>query len=147
MTFTAYCSRRTLGLRSLVAASLGAATLVLLPAAGSLAQPAGQQPGSSSAAPAISDQKINAAADAMVQVASLRQSYEQKIATAPDSDKSRISGEAENAMEKAVTDRGLSVPEYNAIVEAARSNPNIRQKLVQHLPPAGNQSAPPAKNP
>jgi Domain of unknown function (DUF4168) len=145
MNVTACRFWRLSGLRILAAAALGAASVIMLPLPNSQAQTL-DQPRGQSAAPPISDQKINAAADAMVQVASLRQSYQQKIAAAPASEKPRITGEAQSAMEKAVTDRGLSVAEYNTIVEAARSDPNIRQKLVQHLPAAGGQAAPPAES-
>jgi hypothetical protein len=35
-----------------------------------------------------------------------------------------------------VTDQGLSVDEYNSIMEAAQNNPTVRQQLVQRIRPA-----------
>jgi len=83
--------------------------------------------------PTIPDEKLNAAAAAMEQVASLRESYQQQINAAPESDKPRIAGEATQALAKAVTDQGLSIDEYNAIIHAAQDNPAVRDGLVQRM--------------
>jgi hypothetical protein len=90
-----------------------------------------------SPSPTISDQKLNAAAAAIGQVTTIRQSYERKIAEAPPSDKQRITDEANNAMMKAVTDQGLSVDEYNTIMQTAQNDPAVRQKLSQRIPHSG----------
>jgi len=100
------------------------------------ARPQGQSQGQSPS-PTISDQKLDAAAAAIGQLTIIRQSYEQKIAEAPPSDKQHITDEATNAMKKAVTDQGLSVDEYNTIVQTAQNDPTIRQKLVQRIHPSG----------
>ena len=100
------------------------------------ARPQGQLQGQSPS-PTISDQKLDAAAAAIGQLTSISQSYEQKIAEAPPSDKQHITDEATNAMKKAVTDQGLSVDEYNTIVQTAQNDPTIRQKLVQRIHPSG----------
>lgn len=97
----------------------------------------GQTVAPSSPTPNLSDQKLSAAAAAIDQVSDLRQSYQQQLAQAPDSDKPRITEEANGAMAKAVTDHGLSVDEYNSILQAATKDPTVRDKLVQHLQPAG----------
>jgi len=104
------------------------------------ARPQGQTQGQSQgqlSSPTISDQKLDAAAAAIEQVTSISQSYDQKIAEAPPSDKQHITDEAANAMKKAVTDQGLSVDEYNTIVQTAQNDPTIRQKLVQRIRPSG----------
>src|ERR1700730_5227052 len=100
------------------------------------ARPQGQSQGQSPS-PTISDQKLDAAAAVIGQLTSIRQSYEQKIAEAPPSDKQHITDEANNALKKAVTDQGLSVDEYNTIVQTAQNDPTIRQKLVQRIHPSG----------
>ena len=140
MSFAGRPFRTALGQRP-IAAVFGAAALLLVAAAPGQAQPTSKtqsQSQSQTAAP-ITDQKIDAAAKAMAQVSSVRQSYEQKIAGASDADKGKLMDEAGHAMTKAVTDRGLSVAEYNAIVDRAKSDPEIRHKLVAHLPPDKNQ--------
>jgi hypothetical protein len=90
-----------------------------------------------SPSPTISDEKLNAAAAAVGQVTSVRQSYERKIAEAPPSDKQRITGEANAALEKAVTDQGLSVDEYNTIIRPAQNDPTVRQNLTERISHSG----------
>ncbi len=138
MSFAGRPFRTALGQRP-IAAAFGAAAQLLLAAAPGLAQPTSKTQSQSQTAAPITDQKIDAAAKAMAQVSSVRQSYEQKIAGASDADKGKLMNEAGHAMTKAVTDRGLSVAEYNAIVDRAKTDPEIRLKLVAHLPPDKNQ--------
>ena len=127
----------------LAAAILSVGCLLLSPVAHAQNQPLNQPPASPQAqspgqlpSPTISDQKLDAAAAAIGQVTSIKQSYEQKIAEAPPSDKQRIADEANNALKKAVTDQGLSVDEYNTIVQTAQNDPAIRQKLVERIRPS-----------
>jgi hypothetical protein len=137
---------RSIGMRtlskSLATAALGAACLLLSPAAKGADQAQNNVP-SQPATPStpqqtpIPDQKLGAAAAAMEQVSSLRQTYQQQIAAAPEADKPRLTSEANSALAKAVTDHGLSLDEYNAILQTAQSNPTVRDKLVQHMHPAG----------
>jgi hypothetical protein len=86
-----------------------------------------------SASPNIPDQKLDAAAAALDRVTSIKQNYQQKMATAAPSDKDRIAGDANNAMKKAVTDQGLSVDEYTSILQVAQNDPGVREKLMQRL--------------
>ena len=85
--------------------------------------------------PNIPKEKLDAAAAAVTRVASVKQNYQQQLTTAPPADRDRIAGEANNAIQKAVTDQGLSVDEYNSIMEAAQNNPTLRQQLVQRIRP------------
>jgi hypothetical protein len=84
----------------------------------------------------VSDQQLDATAKAIRQVRVVKESYAQKLAAAPSSDKARIAGQANDALMKAVTDQGLSVDEYNAIIKKARTDPTLRQKLVARLSPS-----------
>jgi len=129
-------------LRPLAAAVVSAAVLTLTPAANAQmsqtpARPQTQSPQGQSPSPTISDQKLDAAAAAMGQVTDIRQNYEQKIAKAPPSDKQQITDEANTAMKKAVADQGLSVDEYNTILQTAQNDPAVRQRFAQHIRPSG----------
>jgi hypothetical protein len=84
----------------------------------------------------IPDQKLDAAVAAMQQVASLRESYQQKLEAAPPSDKERVADEANTALEKAVTDKGLSVDEYSEILAMARVDSEVRGRILQRIRPA-----------
>ena len=124
----------------LAAAILGLGCVLLSPVAHAQNQPPNQpqaRPQGQSPSPTISDQKLNAAAAAIGQVSSIKQNYEPRIAAAPQSDKQRVTDEANNAMKKAVTDQGLSVDEYNSIMQTAQNDPALRQKLMQRIRPSG----------
>jgi hypothetical protein len=128
--------------QTLAAAALGVAGLLVLPAANAQmnppqARPQAKPPQAQSPSPTISDEKLNAAAAAIGQVTSIRQSYERKIAEAPASDKKRITDEANGALEKAITDQGLSVDEYKTIMRTAQNDPTVRQKLTERISHSG----------
>ncbi len=121
-------------MRPAAAILLIAAGLLSLPAANAQVQP--PSPGLSEQPPNISDQKLDAAAAAIEQVATLKQDYQQRIAAAAPSDKERILNEAVNALAKAVTDQGLSVEEYDSILEVAQNDPDVREKIRQRIRPS-----------
>ena len=81
----------------------------------------------------IPDAKLDAAAAAVKSVSTVKDDYEQRIARAPQEDKERIATEGTQALEKAVTDHGLSVAEYTSILEVAQNNPAVRDKILQRL--------------
>ena len=121
-------------IRPFAAAALAAAWLLYVPAAN--AQVQSPPPGSPDQTLNIPDQKLDAAAAAMKEVASVKEDYEQRIETAAPSDKERIADEANNALVKAVTDQGLSVEEYTLILAMAQSDPEVREKIVQRIRPS-----------
>lgn len=117
--------------RVLTAAGLAAA-LLSAPAAAQGQTPAppgqSQQPGSQ-----ISEQKLNAAAAAIQQVATIKEDYQKRIAEAAPEEKERIVSEAEGALTKAVTDQGITVEEYSSILTVAQNDPQIREKILNRL--------------
>ena len=147
MHCTEHQAARTRLLRSFAAAALSGSVLFLIPAANAqmnppqarpqTQSPQTQPPQAQSPSPTISDDKLNAAALAIGQVSNIRQSYEPKIAAASPPDKQRLAKEANDAMEKAVTNQGLSVDEYNSIIRTAQNDPAVRQKLSQRIPHSG----------
>jgi Domain of unknown function (DUF4168) len=90
-------------------------------------------PGSSNPSASIPDNKLDAAAAAVKSVSMVKQDYEQRIAQAPESDKSRLANEGKQALAKAVTDQGLTVAEYTAILQVAQDNPAVREKILQRI--------------
>ena len=121
--------------RSLVAAILTAGCYLSIPTVNVLAQ--SPPPGPSISARDLSDRKLNAVATALERVASLRNDYRQRIAEAEaPAEKERIVAEANKELSKAVTEQGLSVDEYTSILDAARDNPEVRDKLFQHVRPS-----------
>ena len=147
MHCTEHQAARTRLLRSFAAAALSVSALLLIPAANAQMNPPQarppaqapqtQLPQSQPPSAPISDDKLTAAAAAIGQVTTIRQSYESKIAVASASDKQRLTKEADDALTKAVTDQGLSVDEYNSIIRTAQNDPAVRQKLTQRIPHSG----------
>ena len=115
-----------------LAALLVGAALPMVPHA-ALAQSNPAQPQRATPAAQISDQKLDAAAAAMQQVAHVRQDYRQKIQAAAPKDQERLASEGNAALEKAVTDHGLSLDEYNSILTVAQNDPSVRARLMQRL--------------
>jgi hypothetical protein len=139
MHCTEHHATRTRLSQPLAAAVLGVAGLLLLPAANAQMnqtqpRPQVQSPEGQSPSSTIPDEKLTAAAAALGEVTSIRQSYERKIAEVPQPDKQRVTDEANSALQKAVTDQGLSVDEYNTILQTAQNDPTVRQKLAQRIP-------------
>ena len=121
-------------MRSAAASLLIAAGFLFVPAAN--AQVQSPSSGLSEQPRNIPDQKLNAAAAAIERVVSLKQDYQQRIASAAPADKERILNEAINALAKAVTDQGLSVEEYDSILEVAQNDPDVREKIRQRIRPS-----------
>lgn len=86
---------------------------------------------------AVSDQQITQAAVAMRKVMSIRQVYSQRLNQAKPEDRSRIAAEGQTAMKQAVTDQGLSVDQYNTILQLAQNDPDMRAKLISRIPQQG----------
>jgi hypothetical protein len=112
------------------AALLATGALIAAPQAG--AQQA-QSSGTVTAAPTVPDEKLDAAAAAISRVSALSQKYEKQFSAAPPEDRARIADEADAALEQAVADSGLSVEEYNSIVEIAQADPEVQERLLQRL--------------
>ena len=117
------------------AVTLAAAGLLLAAPVNAQAQTPSTPPTTKpKSAPAdISEQKLDAAAKAVKNVSTIRDSYEQKLVKAPADQKAKLADEASDAMAKAVTDQGLSVEEYTSIIEVAQNDPTVRNKLLQRL--------------
>jgi hypothetical protein len=146
MQCTERTTARTRLLRPFAVMALTVGALLLAPAADAQMNPPPSRPQAQSPPPqslqtppseaSISDEKLNAAAAAIGQVATLQQSYESKMAAAPPSDIERLANEADDAFQKAVTDQGLSVDEYHSIIRTAENDPSVREKLIQRIPPS-----------
>jgi len=109
------------------------------------AQDAAPQP--APAAPAQSpsqsydDQKLEAFTVAFLAVSDIQQEYSSKFRQAPDDGKKQqIQTEATQKMEKAVNDtNGISVDEYNQIIQSAQTDEALAQKLNGMIGQASQQ--------
>ena len=96
-------------------------------------EPSKPSPTTPSPSASIPDNKLDAAAAAVKSVSIVKQDYQQRIAQASDNDKSRLADEGKQALTKAVTDQGLSVAEYTAIMQVAQNDLAVREKILQRL--------------
>jgi hypothetical protein len=119
-----------------VAVVLTAASFFVPAAHAQAPSPSSPSPGMSNPSPNIPDQKLDAVAAALGQVAGIKEDFQHRIQAADPSDKQRIVDEANSALEKAVTDQGLSVQEYATIMVIAQNDPAVREKILQRLAPA-----------
>ena len=111
------------------------------PAANAQTQsPLSPSPDQSSESASIPDQKLDAVAVALQQLAGLKRDYQPRLEAANDSDKQRIVDEANDALAKAVTDQGISVEEYLGILVIAQNDPQVRDKIIQRLPQSDDPS-------
>jgi hypothetical protein len=90
------------------------------------------QPADKSHPRTVSDHQFDIEAAAIRAVNRARQ---QAAAAATPADTERMVGEANAAIRKAVTDQGLSVEEFKAIVAMADSDPTLRARLLARLGP------------
>ncbi|ACI55607.1 hypothetical protein GGI64_005645 [Rhizobium leguminosarum] len=96
------------------------------------------------AAPAVSDQKLEAFAVAYLQVDKVRQEYSAKIgATKDEAGKQKLQAEAKKQMVDTVeASKDISVEEYSSILTAAQSDPALAKKVLEKIgtpPPAQPQ--------
>jgi hypothetical protein len=117
---------------SLIAIGLGLSSMALSSMAMAQAPaPAQGQPQAQQSD--IPDQKLDQAAAALEKVSNLKRDYEQKMSAAPAAEQEKIASEANTELTKAVTDQGLSVEEYNTIIQVAQNDPQVRQKILSRV--------------
>lgn len=121
--------------------ALGAATMILIPAAGAMAadtssapaQPATQTEQAITAA-TVTDEKLKEFAEVHQEVESMNAEYQAKIAATSDvTEKSALSAEANKEMMTLVEDSDLSITEYNQIAQLVQKDINLQDKYRQLL--------------
>jgi hypothetical protein len=118
---------------SIAAAVLSAGWLMAQPAVAQTRPGTPTAPGTAAPDATVSDQKLDQAAAAIQHVTTVRNDYAGKLSAASPDDQDKIAEEGRAAMQKAVTDQGLSVDEYNSIIQLAQNNPSVRDQIVQRL--------------
>ena len=89
------------------------------------------QPGAENQAP-ISDAKLQQFTDAVAEVQAVQQEYAQAVEQAESQeDVQTLRTDAQQEMQSAVEDTGLSVPEFNLIAQRLQSDPQLVQRLQE----------------
>ena len=104
------------------------ATAMALPAAAQ--QPSGAPSGAVSGAN-MSDATVKKVGAALRQVAQIEQTYSQRLQSANTPvQKQDISKQASNAAVTAITQQGLTIDQYNQVIQAAQSDPALKQRVL-----------------
>ncbi|SEC16947.1 protein of unknown function [Nitratireductor aquibiodomus] len=117
------------GLRTVAAAfTISAGAAMISPA---LAQDAVPSPAPQAQAQSFDDQKLQAFTVAFLAVSGVKEQYTERFRQAPSEDeKQKVQVEATQEMEQAVDKtEGISVDEYNQIIQSAQTDEALAQKL------------------
>lgn len=125
-TFLAGISAMALGF----GATMGAAS-----AQDAAPMPAPEMEQPAAAAPSVDDVKLKSFAVAFLEVTKVTQSYQPQIESAGTAeDQQRLQQEAGEQMIDAVNDAdGITVDEYNQIIQAAQTDPELAQRINSHI--------------
>lgn len=93
--------------------------------------PTTQVPGATTQQGQMSDAMVQRVGRALRHVASIRQQYAQRAqsVTSPQQQQA-LTAQAEGDMEKAITDEGLSVQQYDQAIQMAQADPTLRHRVV-----------------
>jgi hypothetical protein len=114
---------------SILSAGIVATGLLGLP----LTVAAQTNPPQTQAAPdsSVSNDTLTKAGKALHEVAKIQENYEGRIEAAPTQEqKQGLSSQASAEAVQAINSKGISVQEYNRVIQIARANPTIKQKLL-----------------
>ncbi len=79
----------------------------------------------------ISDDMVSKVGTAAVRVVEIRQDFTPRIVAAhSQAERDGLEAEATTALVEAISEQGLSVDEYNEVVAAAQSDPELEQRLL-----------------
>ena len=109
------------------------------------AEAAPQTEAPAAAAPAMDDTKLKSFAVAFLEVTKVTESYKPQIEAASGNaeDQQRLQQEAGEKMVEAVNSaEGISVDEYNTIIQAAQTDPDLAQKINGHITEAAGAQQP-----
>lgn len=88
-------------------------------------------PGTPRAAAEIPDATVQKTGAALRQVANIQEEFSQRIQTAPAPEqRQQLVDQANRSIIQAITGQGLSVDEYNRVIQLAQADPNLRQRVL-----------------
>jgi len=118
----------------MLAASLAVASIVAAPAfgqqgGGNAATP--QPPGAASQKDQLSDTTVQKVGKALRQAATIRQQYSDRAqATKSQEQQQQLTEQAQGDMIKAINEQGLSVQQYNQVIQMAQADPSLKERLL-----------------
>lgn len=82
----------------------------------------------------VSEEKIDQFVTAYVEVQKINKEYSEQLQTAEEPEKAtELQQEAQTKMQKAVTDTGLTIPEYQQIASLAGQDAELRSRIQEGM--------------
>ena len=107
------------------------AAALLLGSGAAVAQTGGTQVTPARPGASVSDSTIQHAGKAMKDVVAIKQRYAQQMKSAGNAgDQQKLATRAQAESTQAVQAQGLSVTQYNDVIELARSDPSVKERLL-----------------
>jgi hypothetical protein len=118
-------------------AAMMAALMVTCAVTPSIAQQSGviptppQAPGAATQQGQVSDVMVRKVGMALRQTATIRQKYAERMQSqgAPEQQQ-QLTQQAQAEMMKAISAQGLSVQQYNQVIQMAQADPSLKQRLI-----------------
>jgi poly(3-hydroxybutyrate) depolymerase len=113
-----------------------AAALAVASATPVLAQQGGRDataphaPGATAQPSELSDGMVQKVGKALRNAATIRQQYTDRAQTQSPQQQQQLTEQAQGEMVKAINDQGLSVQQYNQVIQMAQADPTLKQRLL-----------------
>ena len=79
----------------------------------------------------VADATVAQVGKAVSAILQLREPLEESMATArTEQERQNIAGQIEDAAVRAISDQGLTVAEYNEVIAAAESDPDLEERVL-----------------
>jgi hypothetical protein len=80
----------------------------------------------------VPDETVARTGAALKLVTEIKKVYTPKVEAAPTPDeRARLSNQATDAARKAISDQGLTIDQYNNVMELAQADPAMRERLIK----------------
>jgi hypothetical protein len=77
-----------------------------------------------------SDAVVHKVGAALRQTATIRQKYTERAQSMTPAQQQQLTGQAQSEMVRAISDQGLSVQQYNQVLQLAQADPALKQRLL-----------------
>jgi hypothetical protein len=95
------------------------------------ATPIPQTPGATLRQSDVSDAMVHKVGTALRQTVTIRQKYAERAqATKSAQEQQTLTTQAQTEMVQAISDQGLSVEQYNHVIQMAQADPTLKQRLL-----------------
>jgi hypothetical protein len=90
-----------------------------------------QTPGATAPQGQLADATVQKVGKALRSMATIRQEYTEKAQSTKSPDQQKeLTDQAQSSMVKAIGDQGLSVQQYNQVIQMAQADPNLKERLL-----------------